>query len=83
MAEDDIAWRNPTGPGAYPGPPVVPAPDPAWRPERHDPVAAPRRLPHLDDDAVNQEERMAARTTYAVGLAALAIVLVLIIARFG
>jgi hypothetical protein len=83
MAEDDIAWRNPAASGAYPGPPAAPSPDPAWRPERHDPVPAPRRLPQLDDAAVDEAERRAARVTYAVGLAALAIVFVLLMYRMA
>jgi hypothetical protein len=83
MAEDDISWRNPAAAGAYPGPPAAPAPDPAWRPERHDPVPAPRRLPDLDTDEIDQAERRAASVTYAVGLAALAIVFVLFMARIG
>jgi len=81
MAESDKSWCPPTSGDEYPGPPAAPAADPAWRPSQHNPIPAPRQLPELDNAAIDEAERRAARLTYAVGLAALAIVLVMWIGR--
>jgi hypothetical protein len=83
MAEDDIAWRSPAPAGAYPGPPRPPAPDPSWRPMQDEPIPAPRRLPELDEHEIDQAEKRAAWVTYALGAGALAVLLVLTIARVG
>jgi len=54
----------------YPGPPISPAPDPAWRPETVEPVDPPRVLPNQDHAAMDTAERSAARFTLLVGLIA-------------
>lgn len=74
MADPDKAY-------AYPGPPTAPTPDPAWRPPQYDAVPAPRELPAIDHAVVDEAERRAARLTYAVGLAALAILLIVAVTR--
>ena len=82
MAEGDILWRRPEAYGeqeeAYSGPPAAEPAAPGWRPEPQESAPLPRRLPVIDDDAVDAAEREAARLTYAVGLIALVILLVIV-----
>lgn len=54
----------------YPGPPISPAPDPAWHPDVVEPVDPPRLLPAQDHAALDAAERSATRFTLLVGLIA-------------
>ena len=86
MAEDDKPWRPPattTDANPYPGPPLPPPADPQWRPAQHDTIPAPRELPQLDHTAIDQAERRAAWLTYAVGAAALAVLVIVAIVNSG
>jgi hypothetical protein len=82
MADGDIVWRRPEPCAernvAYPGPPVGELPAPAWRPEAKESAPLPRKLPVIDNDAVDAAEREAARFTYAIGLIAVVTLLVLV-----
>jgi hypothetical protein len=82
MAEGDILWRRPEAcvehEEAYSGPPVGEVPLPGWRPEPKESAPPPRRLPVIDDDAVNAAEREAARLTHAVGVIAVVILVVIV-----
>jgi hypothetical protein len=81
MAEGNILWRRPEAcvehDGAYSGPPAGQPAAPDWRPEAQESAPLPRRLPVVDDDAVDTAEREAARFTYAIGLTAVSVLLVL------
>lgn len=82
MAEGDILWGRPelSGEleGPYSGPPAGEPAAPDWRPEPHESAPLPRRLPVIDDDAVDAAEREAAHLTYTTGVFALVSLLVLI-----
>lgn len=65
----------------YPGPPTAGPPSPHWHPPLQPVVAAARRLPAVDDDAMDTAERDAARITYAIGLAALTVLMVIACSR--
>ena len=54
----------------YPGPPISPAPDPAWRPDLVEHLDPPRVLPAQDHAAMDAAERSALRFTLLVGLIA-------------
>ena len=82
MAEGDILWRRPELSeeleGTYSGPPAGEPAAVGWRPERHESAPMPRRLPVIDDDAINAAEREAARLTRTIGVLAVFTLLVLI-----
>lgn len=88
MAEEDAGWRRPDPvtdrvlrPAAYSGPPAAAPPPAGWQPPLQEPVASPRELPALDHDAIDLAERSAAHFTYALGLAALAVVVLMACSR--
>ncbi len=83
----DEQWRRPA-PGAgeadgkpaaaaYPGPPAAIPPPPGWHPEPAQRFAPPRRLPELDDDAIDLDEDRADRFTNVLGIVA-GVVLILV-----
>jgi hypothetical protein len=82
MAEGDILWRRPELSAeqewSYEGPPVGEPAEPGWHPELQESAPLPRKLPVIDDDAVDAAEREAARVTYAVGVIAVVMLLVLV-----
>jgi len=88
MAESDIVWRRPS-PGAqapappvgYSGPPAGAPADPAWQPTSEEQVSAPRSLPPVDHDAIDTSEYQARWVTYAAGLSAVAVLIVMACAR--
>ncbi|HEX5595034.1 MAG TPA: translation initiation factor 2 [Micromonosporaceae bacterium] len=63
---------------SYPGPPVAPAPRPGWRPPMVVQPPPPRQLPAQDLDRLDAEERGARTVTYAIGIAAGVVLLVVI-----
>jgi hypothetical protein len=88
MAEDDIVWRRPTegaeipvAAAAYAGPPSGEPATREWRLPHDEPVTAPRPLPRLDHDAIDDAEYRARWVTYGTGLAALAVLLVMACSR--
>jgi hypothetical protein len=88
MAEDDIVWRRPAK-GAetrvaatgYTGPPAGKPASADWRLPHVEPVTAPRPLPRVDHDAIDDAEYRARWVTYATGFAALAVLLVMACSR--
>lgn len=82
MAEGDILWRRPEAcvehEEAYSGPPVGDPAVPGWRPEPQESAPLPRRLPVIDDDAVDAAEREAARLTHVIGVIAVVMLLVIV-----
>jgi hypothetical protein len=88
MAEDDIVWRRPA-PGTespvaefgYVGPPAGEPASAGWRLPHEEPVTAPRPLPRVDHDAVDDAEYRARWFTYGIGFAALTVLLVLACSR--
>jgi hypothetical protein len=84
MAEDDIVWRRPTlgaetpvAAAGYAGPPAGAPARPDWRLPHDEPVTAPRPLPRVDHDAIDDAEYRARWVTYATGLTALSVLLVM------
>lgn len=81
MAEGDFLWRPPGSdvgpPERYPGPPAADPPQPGWHPQFREATAPPRPLPQLDHNAIDLAEQRAARVTYAIGAAALAVLVLL------
>ncbi|WP_162908199.1 hypothetical protein [Allorhizocola rhizosphaerae] len=78
-------WRRPEPgpppPDRYGGPPA-PTPPPAdFHVVAEEPTAPPRTLPALDDDAIDTAEQRAARLTYALGLTALSIMVLIACSR--
>jgi hypothetical protein len=88
MAEDDMIWRRPT-PGtevpvaaaAYAGPPAGEPAAADWQPTRIEPVTAPRPLPRVDHDAIDDAEYRARWVTYAIGFAGVAVLLIMACSR--
>lgn len=82
MAEGDILWRRPELSAeqewSYDGPPVGQPAEPGWHPEIRESAPLPRKLPVIDDDAVDAAEREAARLTYTVGVVAVVMLIVLV-----
>lgn len=85
MAEGDILWRRPDPSAgrseAYGGPPAAEPAEPGWQPQRQESAPLPRRLPAVDDDAVDAAERGATRLTHAIGLIAVITLLMLVLWR--
>ena len=92
-APDEGFWRRPagapieppaeavsTGPEvvSYSGPPSITVPPPGWRPQVVIQPPPPRRLPGQDFAGIEAEEQTARRVTYGVGLAAGAVLLVVV-----
>lgn len=84
MAEDDIVWRRPTrgaeipvAAAGYAGPPAGQPATADWRLPQDEQVTAPRPLPRLDHDAIDDAEYRARWVTYGTGFAALAVLLVM------
>ncbi|GIH09118.1 hypothetical protein Rhe02_71850 [Rhizocola hellebori] len=88
MAEGDIVWRRPA-PGTesqaaavgYSGPPAGEPATADWHLRHEDPVTAPRPLPRVDHDAIDDAEYRARWVTYAIGFAALGVLLLLACSR--
>jgi len=82
MADGDILWRRPEPSAerneAYFGPPTGEPALPSWHPEAKESAPPPRRLPVIDNDAVDAAEREAARFTHTIGLIAVIMLLVLV-----
>jgi hypothetical protein len=87
---EDEHWRRPdpdaadggsADPQQYAGPPTAPPPPADWRPPTAAVPAQPRRLPVLDDQAIDREEQRAEYVTYAIGVGAGVIVLVIALVR--
>jgi hypothetical protein len=61
----------------YAGPPAGQPATADWRLPQDEPVTAPRPLPRLDHDAIDDAEYRARWVTYGTGFAALAVLLVM------
>jgi hypothetical protein len=82
MAEGDILWRRPDPSiernGAYDGPPIGEPAAADWHPEQNESAPLPRKLPVIDNDAVDAAEREATRFTHAIGVIAVFTLLILV-----
>lgn len=86
MVSADIPWSRPGGdeeppPEAYPGPPQTVPADPDWQVPVTETTAPPRPLPAVDHEALDLAEDNAAKVTYAVGLAALGLLVIIAVFR--
>lgn len=82
MAEGDILWCRPEASAehleTYSGPPTSEPPGPGWHPEQHESASLPRKLPAINDEAVDAAEREATRFTHVIGLIAVVTLLIVV-----